>query len=197
MTAKERTTKVGTDLSTIRAQARKDRRNATNRRNLSLDVMQMLKPPRPEMPVVLTPQEILRRLKERQQHATTTERISPELTQRIRQRIADDEKAQQAVLAGEATHVPMTMRRRCEILHEHLNILMMEIEISREHIMWAEHLQANPAEMNEYKVTPESLDHEIDEAKARIIDVRPVILRLTESVMDTLAGKFGYPTENE
>ncbi len=36
MTSKERTAKVGTDLSTNRAQARKDSRNATNLRNRRL-----------------------------------------------------------------------------------------------------------------------------------------------------------------
>ncbi len=127
-----------------------------------------------------------------QQNGTTSPRLSDEELQRFQQLMDDNEKAEKAVLAGEVTQVPMTVKRRFDILNDHLSMRMTEIEIAGVRRKRFERLLANPAEMHMCGETPESLLCKIAAEKACIKVVRPEILRLTELVMDTLAGKFGY-----
>lgn len=110
---------------------------------------------------------------------------------RFCQRLVDNEKAKKGLLASKAPHIPMTMSRCLEILEEHISIIMMEGEGAREHIIWLEQLLLNPAEMDMYKETPESLHRQIAEQKAHIKHIKSKFWRLDRLLMDIVLGRFG------
>ena len=147
---------------------------------------------------ILTPQEILQRLKERKRNAPPPEPMTREAIEAAKQRMENFARYQRdhrAVIAGTETEERVSFDYRLSILNEQFEILMMEIEGSRDDIRFAEGLLANPEARG--AGSPENLDRVIAEARAHIAEVRVEILRVTDLIIDTLAGKFGDRTPQE